>query len=61
MSLREICQNLEGFVCRGPRTQDLHEQMDCLKVCQLVVISVNTDTEEEAGVASIHNLVVPKL
>jgi hypothetical protein len=35
--------------------------MDCLKVRQLVVVRIDADTEEQTSVASVYNLVVPKL
>ena len=35
--------------------------MDGFQVCELVVVGVDADAEEEASVATIHDLVVPEL
>lgn len=43
------------------RTQDLNEEMNSFEVCKLVVIGVDTDAEEEAGVAAVNDLVVAEL
>ena len=42
-------------------TEDLYEEMDSFQVCELVVIRVHTDAEEQSGVTAIHDLVVPEL
>jgi hypothetical protein len=35
--------------------------MDSLKIGQLVVVCINTDTEEESSISSINDFVVPEL
>jgi hypothetical protein len=32
-----------------------------LQVCKLIVIRVNAHAEEEASIATVHNLVIPEL
>lgn len=41
--------------------ENLNKEMDCFEICQLVVVCVDTDTEEEAGVTAVDNLVVAEL
>ena len=35
--------------------------MDCLQIRELVIICIDANTEEEAGVATVDNLVVTEL
>lgn len=35
--------------------------MDRLEVCELVVVGIDTYAEEEAGIATVDDLVVPEL
>ena len=43
------------------RTEDLDEEVDSLQIRKLVIVRINADAEEEAGVATINDFVVPKL
>ena len=36
--------------------QYLYKEMYCLKICQLIVICIHTDAEEESSVSTINNL-----
>ena len=42
-------------------TEHLHEQVDCLQVCEFVVVRIHTDAEEQAGIAAVHDLMIPEL
>lgn len=42
-------------------TEDLDKEMDSLEVRELIVVGIHTDTEEETGVSSVDDLVVPEL
>jgi hypothetical protein len=42
-------------------TENFYKQVNCLQVCQFIVIGVNAQAEEETGVASVHNLIVSEL
>ena len=42
-------------------TENLDEQMDGLQVCELVVVRVHADAEEETSVSPVNDLVVPEL
>lgn len=42
-------------------TEDLDKKMDSLEVRELIVVGIHTDTEEETGVSSVDDLVVPEL
>jgi hypothetical protein len=42
-------------------TKDLDKQVDGLQVSKLVVICIDTHTKEEAGIATVHNLVISEL
>lgn len=41
--------------------EDLDEEVDGLEVCELVVVCVDADAEEEAGVAAVDDLVLAEL
>ena len=36
--------------------KDLHEEVDSFKVCQLVIVRIDADTEEESSVAAVDYL-----
>lgn len=42
-------------------TENLYKEMDRLEVRELIVVGVHADTEEETGVSSVDDLVVPEL
>lgn len=41
--------------------ENLYKEMDRLEVRELIVVGVHADTEEETGVSSVDDLVVPEL
>lgn len=43
------------------RTEDLDKEMDRLEPDELVVVRVDAEREEQAGVSPVHELVVPEL
>lgn len=43
------------------RTEHLDEQVDGLQVCELVVVRIHADAEEQSGVAAVNDLVVAEL
>ena len=45
----------------GRRTEHLDEQVDRFEVCQLVVVRIDADAEEQPGVAAVYDLVVAEL
>lgn len=45
----------------GAHTEDFNEQMDGLEVCELIVIGVDADAEEQTGITSVDDLVIPEL
>ena len=40
---------------------DLYKVVDCLHVCQVVIVDVHTQAEEEPSIPSVHNLKSSKL
>lgn len=42
-------------------TKNLYKEMDSLEVRELIVVGIHADTEEETGVSSVDDLVVPEL
>lgn len=56
--------NVRGSYLPGwidQRTKDLDKQVYGLQVSKLVVICIDAHTEEEAGIATIYNLVISEL
>ena len=50
-----------GVLLGGSLTENLDEQMDGLQVCELVVVRIHANAEEETGVSTVNDLVVPEL
>lgn len=48
-------------VLRENRTEDLDKQVNSFEICEFVIIGINTDAEEKAGISPIDNFVVPEL
>ena len=42
-------------------TENLHEKMYCLQVCQLIVVCIYTDTKVQPSITTVHDLVVAEL
>ena len=53
------CNYLPGWI--DQHTKDLDKQVYGLQVSKLVVICIDTYTKEEAGIATIYNLVISEL
>lgn len=58
---RSLARQLERRLESRKLTENFHKQVDRLEVGQLVVVRIDADAEEEAGVSSVDNLVVSEL
>jgi hypothetical protein len=65
MNLAVVTRINSGFskatrVHQGRRTKYLNEEMDGLEICELVVVRVYADAEEETGVSSVNDFIIAK-
>ena len=43
------------------RTENLHKKMNGFEICEFVVVGINANTEEQAGISPVYNLVIAEL